>query len=104
MNSNYITTTKPHSPQLSDFSRIKCPGMIVLAINFDTLTVTFYFYILFRAFTELGWCKNQEKIVQAKKNVTRFARATVKKSFQMTSGNTSITGLRKAFETLNLDC
>ena len=37
-----------------------------------------------------------EKVIQAKTIVTHFARATVTKSFQMTSGNTSITSLRNA--------
>ena len=41
--------------------------------------------------------KKSEKVVQAKAIVTRFARATVTKSFQRTSGNTSITSLRKVY-------
>ena len=62
---------------------------------FDTLIVTFN---LEHLFTE--WYKNQKKLSRQKKIVTRFARATVTKSFHMTSRNTSITGLRKASQTL----
>ena len=35
---------------------------------------------------------------------TNFAIATVTKSFQMTSENTSLTSPRKAFQTPDLDC
>ena len=54
-------------------------------------------YLCFRAFIALQDGIKIGKIVPAKKSVTRFARATATKPFQMTSGNT--TGPRKAPQT-----
>ena len=85
MNSHYTTTTKPPSAPQLKLSWYDCVQL------FGTLTVTFYFYILFRAFIELQDGIKIRKVVQAKNILTNFARATVTKSFQMTSGNTFIT-------------
>ena len=63
------------------------------------MIATFHFYICFRAFSELQYGRNG---CPAKKIVTRFARATVTKSFQRTPGNISSTGPRKASQTPDL--
>ena len=56
------------------------------------VATTFYFNICFRPFIELQDGIKIRKSCPGKKNCDTLARATVTKSFQRTSGNTSNTG------------
>ena len=63
--------------------------LVSLHVATSYLDSNFYFFIWFRAFIELQDGIKLGKSCPGKKNCDKFARATVTKSFQMTSGNTS---------------
>ena len=93
---HYINATK-QTQQLTYFRLI----IVLVSLRVATRYLD-KFYICFREFIELQDGITNRKSCPGKKIMTRFARATVTKSFQRTSGNTTITGLRKAAQTSDL--